>query len=134
MSRREDEFVEFDARYGIVRDRYRGPRDEYGKPVERTKDEYPYSYDTFVAWGKRDEKLCNGSVYTDRLAQWDRAKYDELIKRHNLQSWTSNISTIEAFLKDYHDAESVKMIQVVEYCDAGGFTIYRLDFRLEKKK
>lgn len=47
-----------------------------GKPIDRNPVSYPYSYDPYVIWmGCFSDD--NQAVYSDRLYQWDRDKYDK---------------------------------------------------------
>lgn len=131
--------IRFDGGYGQIyevdasgrRIPYGCRRDEYGNPVEKTKEEYPYSYDAFVVYGRRDEEKCNGSVYTDRLYQWDHEKTKSL----NIKDWTSNFKGIEAFLREWQGHEKLELLQVVEYCNvSNGYPTWRLDYYYEEKK
>lgn len=39
-----------------------------GKPVERSKTDYHYSYDEFTVWSSKDfHKVKSSKVYSDRL-------------------------------------------------------------------
>lgn len=111
------------------------PVDEYGNPVRKTKDKYRYSYDGFVThrMGKNEE--VNGTVYSDRLYQWDGAKYDRLCKKHfgdESQYWYSRSpKEIEAFLRDWNDNQNLKLILVMEYCNvSSGYPLWRFDYHL----
>lgn len=102
---------------------------EDGRPVQKTKYTHPYSYDPFVLWkGKGD---ANGSVYTDRLYQWDYEKADRLGKKHMPGKRWDNAqpSQIEAFLREYLDAPDLKLVKIIEYCNvSNGYPVWRLDF------
>lgn len=62
-------------------DFYRIANPEYigidGKPVERTPDEYPYSYDTFFVYKAAEIGDLGEGVYSDRMKIWDENKYKE---------------------------------------------------------
>ena len=74
-----------------------------------TKQSHPYCYDPFTIWGApRSTKACNGTVYTDRLDQWDRSKYERLAAKHYrghrpFDSYQCKGHLIEAFLRDWFD-------------------------------
>ena len=76
---------------------------------------------------------ANGTIYTDRLLQWDFAKHDELCDKHfgNAGQYWDNREPekIEAFLRDWCDDQKLTLVQVTEYCNvANGFPTWRLDF------
>lgn len=48
--------------------------DEFGKPVERTKFDFPYSYDGFVTYRAGNNSEITGTVYSDRLSESDYEK------------------------------------------------------------
>lgn len=56
--------------------------DEYGNPVERTKNEYPYSYDGFVTYRGGSNDDVTGTAWSDRLLQWDYEKTRKLMTKH----------------------------------------------------
>lgn len=106
--------------------------DEHGQAVERTKQEYPYSYDGFVVWrgGKNEE--ATSTIYSDRLQQWDAEKTDRLKKKHlgNTRDNWSDVSpeVIRNFLREYLDKPQLKLILVMEYCHmASGYPLWRFD-------
>lgn len=89
-----------------------------GNPVERSRASHPYPYSPYVMYrngGNEEIKTC---VYSDRLFQWDSKKYNELCEKHfgNTGQHFSSRSpdTIEKFLKDYMDDQSLKLIVIQE--------------------
>lgn len=107
--------------------------DEFDKPVKRTKQSHPYSYDGFVQWrgGKNEE--ANGTIYSDRLLQWDFDKHDELCMKHfgnEHQHWDRrDPKKIQAFLRDWTDNQKLKLIFVMEYCNqSSGYPVWRFDY------
>lgn len=106
--------------------------DEFGKPVERTKERYPYSYDGFVTWRGGDNEEANSTVYTDRLIR--EPYYDELSKKHFGNTgqlfFNREPEVIETFLKDALKNDKVKLILIMEYCNVStGYSLWRLDFK-----
>ena len=101
--------------------------DAYGNEQKKTKSSHPYSYDEFVNWQDRKglmEEVCKdatGSCYTDRLLGWDWDKHNELCEKHfgnKGQYWNDrDPEKIEAFLRDWTGKETLKLIQVREYCN-----------------
>lgn len=111
--------------------------DEHGNAVERTKSTHPYSYDGFVSWrgGKNEE--VTGTVYSDRLLQWDYAKTRSLMAKHfgNDGDYYSNRSpeNIQSFLSEMFGHE-VKLILIMEYCNqSSGYPVWRFDYAEIKK-
>jgi hypothetical protein len=111
-----------------------------------TKQSHPYCYDPLTIWGKPSpDKTCNGTVYTDRLEQWDRSKYDRLAKKHYQRgenSYAQPFDThyckgdlIEAFLRDWYDDPKLKLLRVIEYCHPyTGYQTWRLDYSSAKEQ
>jgi hypothetical protein len=110
-----------------------GPVDEHGQPVERTKQQYPYSYDGFVQWRDTNKPKANGTIYSDRLTQWDFPKYDLLCMKHfgnKSQYWDSREpEKIEAFLRDWCEDPELELTMVMEYCNvSNGYPCWRFDY------
>jgi hypothetical protein len=98
---------------------YSGYSDWNGKPIERTPDEYPYSYDAYVITKAKND--YQDTFYSDILLQWDYKKHNELCKKHfgdESQYW-SNRSTekIEAFLQDYSNNPTLKLVGIMTGCN-----------------
>jgi len=108
-------------------DEYMHNMDKYGNLVKKTKQSHPYSYDAFVVWQDRSgsmKQVCEnatGSLYTDRLLQWDWDKHNRLCEKHfgnQGQYWDNrDPEKIEAFLRDWTGHEELKLIQVRQYCN-----------------
>lgn len=79
----------------------------------------PYSYDEFTLW--KGPGKPNGSVYSDRLMQWDFEKHDELCKKHfgnTGQYWNGrDPKKIEEFLRDYLGYPTLVLCEIVEGCN-----------------
>ena len=105
----------------------------YGQePGARSKLTHPYNYDPILQWKGSGEPT--GTVYTDRLLQWDYAKHNELCMKHFCdvsQYWDGrHPKAIEAFLRDYLDAPELVLCAITEHCNqATGFPLWRLDYR-----
>jgi hypothetical protein len=96
--------------------------DEHGDPVERSKQQFPYSYSAYVTWRKPGTTGPGAhAVYSDRLFQWDSKKHDSLCLKHfgNIgQMWTSRApAAMEAFLRDYFGKEDLELQLVMEGCN-----------------
>lgn len=95
-------------------------QDLYGNPVERTREQYPYSYDPYVQWrdGSNEEIEC--CVYSDRLMQWDFDKFNSCCQkvfgdRGQLFNQRQP-KQIEQFLSLYFDTP-IKLIVIQEGCN-----------------
>ncbi len=106
--------------------------DEHGNPVKRTKHTHPYGYDGFVLWQDKTVKVT-GTIYSDRLLEWDFAKHDKLCKKHfnnTSQYWDQrNPEHIQAFLRDWCEKPQLKLGLVMQYCNlATGYPCWRFDY------
>lgn len=130
MIRPHEFFFDDEDRYGHRT--YYGPVDEHGNPVRRTKQSHPYSYDGFVLW-KSDEyspRSPAGTIYSDRLYEWDYEKAIALGEKHKVKRWDNTpAKQIEAFLRDWNDDPGLRLVLVMEYCNqASGYPCWRFDF------
>lgn len=126
--------VKYDAPSGTLI-YFNGAVDEFGKPVERTKDKYPYSYDGFVTYRNGENKEANCTAYSDRMIR--EGEYNELSERHFGNSgqmfYGRSPKKIEEFLRDWFKDPELKLILVMEYCNmSSGYPLWRFDFRKTK--
>jgi hypothetical protein len=93
--------------------------DWHGNPVDKTPDEYRYSYDAYVQVKKADE--YQQVVYSDRLFQWDCGKYNRLCEKHfgnHGQYWSDrDFDKIQDFLRDYYDNQELELVGQMEGCN-----------------
>lgn len=98
-----------------------GPVDYNGNPVEKTKHDYPYTYDSFVTYRNGSNEEVNHTVYPDRLISWGRKKYDKLAEKYFGGSghYFSGRSpeSIERFLQEYYENPKLKLIVIQEGCN-----------------
>jgi hypothetical protein len=91
-----------------------------GEPVEKTKEQYPYSYDTYVVWKGNYKKGEGNTVYSDRLFQWDWEKYNRCCEEvwGNKGQYFDNRTPkdIEKFLRLYTDKQ-IKLTAILEGCN-----------------
>lgn len=109
--------------------------DEFGNPVKRTKDKYPYSYDGFVTWSIDEE--ADDTVYSDRLLHWNYTKCRSLMNKHFKGDgdyyYNRSPEQIEAFLSEYMDKD-IKLVRVMEYCNqSSGYPVWRFDYKINGK-
>jgi hypothetical protein len=97
---------------GIGRDR---------QPVERKRQDYPYSFDDYLSYENTDQPLANNSTYTDRMHQQEPAKYEALHRKHfntDANFWEGRSpAKIEAFLREYFDLPMLQLVRVWTCCD-----------------
>ena len=76
----------------------------------------------------------NGTVYSDRMLQWDYKKHDDLCQKHfgdKSQYWSGRSpEKIQAFLRDYMNDQNVLLCRI-EYCvnASSGYPIWRFDYK-----
>lgn len=119
-----------------------GVRGEDNKPVKRTKEEFPWSYDGFVTWlspSQLDgEEQPHNSIYTDRLRMWDKKKLKKLRLKHfgeESDYWSDfEPKDIEAFLRDWCDDSGLTLEMIMQYCNvATGYPLWCLIFNYGEK-
>lgn len=101
----------------------------------RTKYSHPYSYDPIVQYDNGKES--NGSVYTDRLMQWDYEKYNKCALKHfgDTRQYFDRLTPkqIQAFLREYLDDKKLILVKSIEMCNASnGFPLWLLQYKGSK--
>lgn len=108
---------------------YIGPVGVDGEPVERTKAQYPYSYDTFVVWRNGPNSEVTHSVYTDRMQQWEPAKIAELQKKYDKRFVEMTQAELTKYMCEYTDKQ-VEVIYLAECCNhANGFPLWLIGYK-----
>lgn len=91
-----------------------------GKPIKRTPDKYPYSYDPFVVWKSRNFSPADSYVYSDRMMQQNHEKFADACKKvwknTGQMFYSREPEDIEKFLSIYFDRE-VELTMVMEGCN-----------------
>ena len=91
-----------------------------GKPVERDKHNWPYSYDPYVVWKGNYIKGENETVYSDRLMQWNYEKFNKCCKEvwdNEGQYFSGRSATeIERFLSLYFEKE-IELTVIMQGCN-----------------
>lgn len=108
--------------------------DEHGKPVNRTKDEYPYSYDAFMQERVLPNSEVKSAVYTDRLLQWDYNLTRRLMEKHfgNSGDYWNNRSAadIQSFLRERLNAPDLVVCYVMECCNvSNGYPLWVIAYK-----
>jgi len=110
-----------------------------GKPVERTKEAHPYSYDVFITY-RRKKGSHKGAVavYSDRLWQWDNKKFDRSMKDAGLRGqiyYDASEEQVEDFLRRYYDDQGLLLEAIGEGCNFGiGYPYWVFWFTPSKKE
>lgn len=103
---------------------------------QKSKFDYRYSYDTFIIW--HNGKKAKGSVYTDRLYQWDYEKHNKLCKKYfgnESQYWSDRKQKdIEKFMQEFNDDETINVVALAETCNvSNGFPIWIIFYNNDNK-
>ena len=111
-----------------------GEVDEHDHHVTRTKRSHPYNYDGFVLWRGGLNSEANSTICSDRLLMWDYDKHNKLCQKHfgnEGQYWNQREpKLIEAFLRDWTEDKELKLVFIMEYCNASsGYPCWRFDFK-----
>lgn len=132
----EVEGIDFSKMTGKYRNTFpnMGGYDDNGKPVERTKSEYPYSYDGIVTY--RDCDLtAKHTVYHDRLKQWDSDKYERSrmeaasTSQGELAGYFNDPKVVEEMLQLYYEDDTIRLVMIMEYCNqSSGYPCWRFDY------
>lgn len=107
--------------------------DEFGNPVSKLPQDYPYSYDGFVVQRLGKNEQITDTSYSDRLRQEDREKSDRLSLKYFGEKgdcWSGRDSSqIELFLREFLNKPKLKLILVMQYChQSSGNPYWRFDF------
>ena len=94
----------------------------HGELVERTPEEYPYSYDHFAVWKGTNFSETTDTVYSDRMRNWSPDKFAACC----IRVWDSTGQSfagrkpedIEQFLRLYYDVD-LDLTGIEEGCNAG---------------
>lgn len=95
----------------------------------RSEFEYPYNFDSYTVWGGKVDGV-NGSVYSDRLMQWDNDKFSKLVEKHfpDGTRWAEAEKT-EAFLREYNEDPTLTVTRVIKCCNwSNGYPLWRIDY------
>lgn len=107
-----------------------------------TKAMAPYAFDPYTIWGHPGANpTCNATDWTDRLSEWDPAKYERIVDEaypRNSQPFSDygcRGDLIQKFLRLYHEDPSIILLRVIAYCNASnGYPLWRLDYKSRKHK
>jgi len=104
-----------------------------GEPIERTPDEYRYSYNAYVLWKDKDD--YKDVVYCDRMRQWDYKKYIMLTKKYfgnESDYWYGRErKEIQNFLREYMDKPDLILVGMMTGCNVSSgypYWIFMIDY------
>lgn len=95
-----------------------------GKPVERTRWDYPYSYSEFVLYKTERYEPTDSSAYSDRLWEWNPTKFQRAVakvwpRQPKSQMFNDKkFKDLQQFLRHYLE-EQVELTAVVQGCNVG---------------
>lgn len=103
--------------------------DFHGKPVNKTIDQYPYSYDMFMLYKAPDAVLTTSHIYSDHL-HFQYPNYQEIMQQtlgstsDDFRQFTSE--RLEGFLRALLGKPALKLLAVMEGCNiSNGYPLWR---------
>lgn len=102
----------------------------HGLQVERTPEDFPYSYDAYLILRNNPNEKDMHCSYSDRMYQWDSEKYYSLKKKFVPSTkgdyWdTAKANEVEKFLREYFDKPKLKFIALEQACNvSNGFPLW----------
>lgn len=129
----DSEYLDFDGnrrcRYGIDADLTQH------NPV-RTPVTHPYAFDPHTVDGHPGPNAeCNETFYGDRLQAHDYDRYADCWRQVQAADPRASLTTCtgaQAFLRLYTEDPELRVLRIIRYCDAGGFSTYRYDVHSPK--
>lgn len=111
------------------------PVDEHNKPVKRTKDKYPYSYDGFIIHRSLPNEETTHTLYSDRLHTNYYKNWSSLSNKHFGSNgdyfWDRKPENIQAFLCELLNKPDLKLVLIMEYCNlSNGYPVWRFDVKI----
>lgn len=98
-----------------------------GKPVERTPDQWPYSYDEYVTYKSENYRPDDHAVYSDRMMDWSLSKFTRCVAKIWPKTPQSQMfhdkkpKDVERFLREYLE-KNVVLTAILQGCSqANGF-------------
>lgn len=110
-----------------------------GKPIERTPETHPYSYQEFVVHKSQSFKKTDNMVYHDRLLQWNRKAFSDAVREvwpempESQMFYGKKPEDIERFLSLYF-GEEVNLTAVLQGCNVGNGFPYWVFAYTEKEE
>ena len=99
---------------------------------KKTPLTHPYNYDPFVIW--ENEQKAEGSVYSDRMLQWDYEQFNKSVKAvfgDTRQIFTgSTPEQIQELLRLYFEKPDLILCKITQHCNQStGNPIWRFDYK-----
>ena len=103
-----------------------------GNEVKKNPITNPYNFDDYVEW-KGNYRQFDSAVYSDRLYQWDTAKYkqryEQVFKNQGQRFDSKNVNGIEKFLSLYFGKE-IELTAIMRGCNqSSGFPYWIFFYR-----
>lgn len=110
-----------------------------GKPIERTPETHPYSYDAFFEYMAPDYNESDRMVYHDRMMQWDRKAFRNAVatvwpdKAESQMFYGKIPKDVEKFLCLYFD-KPVRLTGILRGCNvSNGYPYWIFCYKEEMK-
>jgi hypothetical protein len=108
--------------------------DQYGKPVDRTPESHPYTYDSYLLHRILPNEDVTGGVYSDRLYQENYELTSSLIKKHcgsESQMWDRfTVAQLQSFLRERLARPNLELAYVMQCCNqASGYPLWYLAYK-----
>lgn len=90
----------------------------------KSRDEYPYSYDSYEVYRNGKDADADGSAYTDRIWQWDNKISDSLWENHAGKGNNPHDlryvppKVMEAFLRERFNNPILTIVMMQDGCNA----------------
>lgn len=105
----------------------------------RSKYEYPYSYSPFIIYGheiKNTNINDHGTVYSDRMFQWDYKKTNRWLKKifgnENQYFNNKDPALVEKFLQKRFNYPRLRLDMIVEWCNlSNGYPLWSFHYTIK---
>lgn len=110
-----------------------------GKPIKRTPETHPYSYDAFFEYMAPDYNESDRMIYHDRMMQWDRRAFRNAVakvwpdKAESQMFYDKIPKDVEKFLCLYFD-KPVRLTGILRGCNvSNGYPYWIFCYKEEMK-
>lgn len=136
ISRRQPDIEYLDSDGNRRRCRFGADADLNQHNPARTPGTHPYAFDPYTVDGHAGPNSeCNETFYSDHLQTQDCRRYEDCWRQVQATYPRVSLTTCvgaQAFLRLYTEDPELRVLRIIRYCDAGGFSIYRYDVHSPK--
>ncbi len=113
--------------------RLRPDHDLYQHNPVRTPLTDPYSFDPHTVYGFPGPNAdCNETYWSDRLEIEDYKRYAACWQQVRDQGGGDLGQNTQTVLRLFTDDAELRLLRIIRYCNAGGFSVYRYDVHSPK--